>query len=200
MLGIRSTSTIGKFFAGIDIKRLNLKSLRKHIALVQQEPALFATSIYENILYGKDGTSEGEVIEAAKLANAHSFISALPEGYSTKVGERGVQLSGGQKQRVAIARAVLKNPEILLLDEATSALDVESERVVQQALQRLMRKRTTIIVAHRLSTIKNADQISVIESGKIIEQGTHSSLVENEDGAYFKLINLQQRQDPQHSQ
>lgn len=200
MLGIRSTSTIGKFFAGIDIKKLNLKSLRKHIALVQQEPALFATSIYENILYGKDGTSEGEVIEAAKLANAHSFISALPEGYSTKVGERGVQLSGGQKQRVAIARAVLKNPEILLLDEATSALDVESERVVQQALQRLMRKRTTIIVAHRLSTIKNADQISVIESGKIIEQGTHSSLVENEDGAYFKLINLQQRQDPQHSQ
>lgn len=200
MLGIRSTSTIGKFFAGIDIKRLNLKSLRKHIALVQQEPALFATSIYENILYGKDGASEGEVIEAAKLANAHSFISALPEGYSTKVGERGVQLSGGQKQRVAIARAVLKNPEILLLDEATSALDVESERVVQQALQRLMRKRTTIIVAHRLSTIKNADQISVIESGKIIEQGTHSSLVENEDGAYFKLINLQQRQDPQHSQ
>lgn len=200
MLGIRSTSTIGKFFAGIDIKKLNLKSLRKHIALVQQEPALFATSIYENILYGKDGASEGEVIEAAKLANAHSFISALPEGYSTKVGERGVQLSGGQKQRVAIARAVLKNPEILLLDEATSALDVESERVVQQALQRLMRKRTTIIVAHRLSTIKNADQISVIESGKIIEQGTHSSLVENEDGAYFKLINLQQRQDPQHSQ
>lgn len=200
MLGIRSTSTIGKFFAGIDIKKLNLKSLRKHIALVQQEPALFATSIYENILYGKDGTSEGEVIEAAKLANAHSFISALPEGYSTKVGERGVQLSGGQKQRVAIARAVLKNPEILLLDEATSALDVESERVVQQALQRLMTKRTTIIVAHRLSTIKNADQISVIESGKIIEQGTHSSLVENEDGAYFKLINLQQRQDPQHSQ
>lgn len=200
MLGIRSTSTIGKFFAGIDIKKLNLKSLRKHIALVQQEPALFATSIYENILYGKDGASEGEVIEAAKLANAHSFISALPEGYSTKVGERGVQLSGGQKQRVAIARAVLKNPEILLLDEATSALDVESERVVQQALQRLMTKRTTIIVAHRLSTIKNADQISVIESGKIIEQGTHSSLVENEDGAYFKLINLQQRQDPQHSQ
>lgn len=193
--------TAGKVMVdGIDIKRLNLKSLRKHIALVQQEPALFATSIYENILYGKDGASEGEVIEAAKLANAHSFISALPEGYSTKVGERGVQLSGGQKQRVAIARAVLKNPEILLLDEATSALDVESERVVQQALQRLMRKRTTIIVAHRLSTIKNADQISVIESGKIIEQGTHSSLVENEDGAYFKLINLQQRQDPQHSQ
>jgi ATP-binding cassette subfamily B (MDR/TAP) protein 1 len=170
-----------------------VKSLRKHIGLVQQEPALFATSIYENILYGKEGASEAEVIEAAKLANAHSFISSLPEGYSTKVGERGVQLSGGQKQRVAIARAVLKNPEILLLDEATSALDVESERIVQQALDRLMRNRTTVVVAHRLSTIKNADQISIIQEGKIIEQGTHSSLVENKDGAYFKLVRLQQQ-------
>ncbi|GMP95459.1 hypothetical protein CsSME_00044503 [Camellia sinensis var. sinensis] len=177
-----------------DIKKLKLKSLRKHIGLVQQEPALFATSIYENILYGREGASEAEVIEAAKLANAHSFISALPEGYSTKVGERGVQLSGGQKQRVAIARAVLKNPAILLLDEATSALDVESERVVQQALDRLMKNRTTVMVAHRLSTIKNADQISVLQDGKIIEQGTHSSLVENKDGAYFKLISLQQQQ------
>ncbi|KAK1378995.1 ABC transporter B family member 2-like [Heracleum sosnowskyi] len=129
---------------GKDIRKLKLKSLRKHIGLVQQEPALFATSIYENILYGKEGASEGEVIEAAKLANAHSFISALPEGYSTKVGERGVQLYGGQKQRVAIARAVLKNPAILLLDEATSALDVESERVVQATLDRLMQNRTII--------------------------------------------------------
>ncbi|KAI7994177.1 ABC transporter B family member 2 [Camellia lanceoleosa] len=177
-----------------DIKKLKLKSLRKHIGLVQQEPALFATSIYENILYGREGASEAEVIEAAKLANAHSFISALPGGYSTKVGERGVQLSGGQKQRVAIARAVLKNPAILLLDEATSALDVESERVVQQALDRLMKNRTTVMVAHRLSTIKNADQISVLQDGQIIEQGTHSSLVENKDGAYFKLISLQQQQ------
>lgn len=154
---------------------------------------MFATSIYENILYGKEGASEGEVIEAAKLANAHSFISALPEGYSTKVGERGVQLSGGQKQRVAIARAVLKNPAVLLLDEATSALDMESERVVQQALDRLMQNRTTIVVAHRLSTIKNADQISVLLDGKIVEQGTHSSLVENKDGAYLRLISLQQQ-------
>ncbi|RDX99582.1 ABC transporter B family member 10, partial [Mucuna pruriens] len=179
---------------GKDITKLNLKSLRKHIGLVQQEPALFATSIYENILYGKEGASDSEVIEAAKLANAHTFISGLPEGYSTKVGERGVQLSGGQRQRVAIARAVLKNPEILLLDEATSALDVESERVVQQALDRLMQNRTTVIVAHRLSTIRNADQISVLQDGKIIEQGTHSSLIENTNGAYFKLINLQQQQ------
>ncbi|TYJ06292.1 hypothetical protein E1A91_A12G223500v1 [Gossypium mustelinum] len=187
--------TAGKVMIdGRDIRKLKLKSLRKHIGLVQQEPALFATSIYENILYGKEGASESEIIEAAKLANAHGFISSLPEGYSTKVGERGVQLSGGQKQRVAIARAVLKNPEILLLDEATSALDVESERVVQQALDRLMRNRTTVMVAHRLSTIKNADQISVIQGGRIIEKGSHSSLIENKEGPYFKLINLQQQQ------
>ncbi|KAL8552874.1 hypothetical protein ACS0TY_001523 [Phlomoides rotata] len=186
--------TSGKIMIdGKDIKKLKLKTVRKYIGLVQQEPALFATSIYENILYGKEGATEGEIIEAAKLANAHSFISALPEGYSTRVGERGVQLSGGQKQRVAIARAILKNPSILLLDEATSALDVESERVVQQALDRLMRNRTTVMVAHRLSTIKNADQISVLQDGKIIEQGTHSSLVENKDGAYYNLINLQRQ-------
>jgi len=184
-----------QFFVGKDIKRVKLKSLRKHVGLVQQEPALFATSIYENILYGKDGATESEVLEAAKLANAHSFISALPEGYNTKVGERGVQLSGGQKQRVAIARAILKNPAILLLDEATSALDMESERVVQQALDRLMKSRTTVMVAHRLSTIKNADRISVIQDGKIIEQGTHASLTENKKGAYYKLIKLQQQQD-----
>lgn len=187
--------TAGKVMIdGKDIKRLRLKSLRKHIGLVQQEPALFATTIYENIVYGKDGATESEVLEAAKLANAHSFISALPEGYNTKVGERGVQLSGGQKQRVAIARAILKNPAILLLDEATSALDVESERVVQQALDRLMKNRTTVMVAHRLSTIKNADRISVIQDGKIIEQGTHASLVESKHGAYYKLIKLQQQQ------
>ncbi|KAL2344233.1 hypothetical protein Fmac_005518 [Flemingia macrophylla] len=179
---------------GKDIKKVNLKSLRKHIGLVQQEPTLFSSSIYENIVYGKEGGSEAEVIEAAKLANAHSFISALPEGYSTKVGERGVQLSGGQKQRVAIARAIMKNPEILLLDEATSALDLDSERVVQQALDKLMQNRTTIIVAHRLSTIRNADQIAVLEDGKIIERGTHSRLVENTAGAYYKLVSLQQQQ------
>ncbi|KAB1209235.1 ABC transporter B family member 2 [Morella rubra] len=187
--------TAGKVMIdGKDIKKLKLKSLRKHIGLVQQEPALFATSIYENIVYGKEGCSEAEVIEASKLANAHSFISSLPEGYSTKVGERGVQLSGGQRQRVAIARAILKNPEILLLDEATSALDVEAERVVQHALDRLMKNRTTVMVAHRLSTIKHADQISVLQDGKIIEQGTHSSLIESKSGAYYKLINIQQQQ------
>jgi ATP-binding cassette subfamily B (MDR/TAP) protein 1 len=188
---------MNQILTGKDITRINMKSLRKHIGLVQQEPALFATSIYENILYGKEGASDSEVIEAAKLANAHNFISGLPEGYSTKVGERGVQLSGGQRQRVAIARAVLKNPEILLLDEATSALDVESERIVQQALDRLMQNRTTVMVAHRLSTIRNADQISVLQDGKIIEQGTHSSLIENKNGPYYKLVNLQQQQHHQ---
>ncbi|CAN6461005.1 unnamed protein product [Victoria cruziana] len=182
---------------GKDIRQLNLKSLRCHIGLVQQEPALFATSIYENILYGRDGATEAEVIRAARLANADSFISGLPEGYATRVGERGVQLSGGQKQRIAIARAVLKNPAILLLDEATSALDAESERVVQQALDRLMKNRTTVIVAHRLSTIQNANVISVLQDGKIIEQGDHSSLVEKKDGPYFKLISLQQQKQHQ---
>ncbi|ESQ35784.1 hypothetical protein EUTSA_v10009914mg [Eutrema salsugineum] len=191
--------TAGKIMIdGKDIKSLRLKSLRRHIGLVQQEPALLATTIYENILYGKEGASESEVMEAAKLANAHSFISSLPEGYLTKVGERGIQMSGGQRQRIAIARAVLKSPEILLLDEATSALDVESERVVQEALDRLMMNRTTVVVAHRLSTIKNSDMISVIQEGKIIEQGSHNSLVENENGPYSKLINLQQQLQPQH--
>jgi len=134
------------------------------------------------------------VIEAATLANAHAFISSLPEGYQTKVGERGVQLSGGQKQRIAIARAIVKDPAILLLDEATSALDVESERVVQQALDRVMRSRTTVMVAHRLSTIKNADVISVLQDGKIVEQGAHQQLIENRNGAYHKLVSLQQQQ------
>ncbi len=134
---------------GKDIRTVKLRQLRQHIGLVQQEPSLFATTIYENILYGREGASESEVINAAKAANAHNFISALPNGYKTAVGERGVQLSGGQKQRVAIARAVLKDPAILLLDEATSALDSESEQVVQAALDSLMRGRTTVLIAHR---------------------------------------------------
>ncbi|KAM0935671.1 putative ABC-type xenobiotic transporter [Dioscorea sansibarensis] len=185
--------TAGKVMVdGRDIREFKLQSLRNHIGLVQQEPALFATTIYENILYGKDDASEAEVVEAAKISNAHSFISALPEGYSTMVGERGVQLSGGQKQRIAIARAIIKNPAILLLDEATCALDVESENVVQQALDIVMRERTTIMVAHRLSSVRNADIISVLQDGKIIEQGNHKTLVEHRSGAYYKLIRLQQ--------
>ncbi|KAJ0968076.1 hypothetical protein J5N97_024993 [Dioscorea zingiberensis] len=185
--------TAGKVMIdGKDISKFQLKSLRKHISLVQQEPALFATTIYDNILYGKVDASEAEVVEAAKLANADSFISALPEGYSTKVGERGVQLSGGQKQRIAIARAIIRNPAILLLDEATSALDVESENIVQQALDRVMQTRTTVMVAHRLSTVQNADIISVLQDGKVIEQGNHATLIERKNGAYYKLISLQQ--------
>ncbi|MCO5550177.1 hypothetical protein L7F22_003659 [Adiantum nelumboides] len=177
---------------GKDIRKLHLKSLRQHIGLVQQEPALFATTIYDNILYGREAAKSAEVEEAAKAANAHSFITALPEGYATKVGERGVQLSGGQKQRVAIARAVLKDPAILLLDEATSALDAESEKVVQEALDRLMRRRTTVLVAHRLSTIRNASLIAVIQEGKIVEQGSHNELMKSSDGPYARLVNIQQ--------
>ncbi|XP_011008935.1 PREDICTED: ABC transporter B family member 19 [Populus euphratica] len=176
---------------GKDIRRLNLKSLRLKIGLVQQEPALFAASIFDNIAYGKDGATEAEVIEAARAANVHGFVSALPDGYETPVGERGVQLSGGQKQRIAIARAVLKDPAILLLDEATSALDAESECVLQEALERLMRGRTTVLVAHRLSTIRGVDSIGVVQDGRIVEQGSHSELVSRPDGAYFRLLQLQ---------
>ncbi|KAF9595279.1 hypothetical protein IFM89_038414, partial [Coptis chinensis] len=176
---------------GKDIRRLNLKSLRLKIGLVQQEPALFAASIFENIAYGKDGATEAEVIEAARAANVHGFVSALPNGYKTPVGERGVQLSGGQKQRIAIARAVLKGPAILLLDEATSALDAESECVLQEALERLMKGRTTVLVAHRLSTIRGVDSIGVVQDGHIVEQGSHAELVSRADSAYSRLLQLQ---------
>lgn len=176
---------------GKDIRRLNLKSLRLKIGLVQQEPALFAANIFDNIAYGKEGATEAEVIEAARTANVHGFVSALPDGYKTPVGERGVQLSGGQKQRIAIARAVLKDPAILLLDEATSALDPESECVLQEALERLMRGRTTVLVAHRLSTIRGVDSIGVVQDGRIVEQGSHAELVSRPEGAYSRLLQLQ---------
>eukprot|EP00475_Leptophrys_vorax_P021218 TRINITY_DN2894_c1_g1_i1.p1 TRINITY_DN2894_c1_g1~~TRINITY_DN2894_c1_g1_i1.p1 ORF type:complete len:1196 (-),score=184.34 TRINITY_DN2894_c1_g1_i1:1134-4307(-) len=177
---------------GKDIKSLHLRSLRSFVGLVSQEPALFAVSIRENILYGREGATEAEIVEAAKAANAHNFISSLPNGYDTEVGERGTQLSGGQKQRIAIARAVLKNPAILLLDEATSALDAESERVVQEALDRLMVGRTTVVIAHRLSTIRNADLIAVVQGGKIVEKGTHDTLFADQTSAYHALVRLQQ--------
>jgi ATP-binding cassette subfamily B (MDR/TAP) protein 1 len=177
---------------GKDIKKLNLRSLRQHLALVQQEPALFATTIYENIKYGSDNASEAEVIAAAKAANAHGFITSFPQGYKAEVGERGMQLSGGQKQRVAIARAVLKNPAILLLDEATSALDAESEKVVQNALDRLMKGRTTVVVAHRLSTIHGADNIAVLQDGQVVEHGNHRHLISKPAGIYAQLVSLQQ--------
>ncbi|XP_058115513.1 putative multidrug resistance protein [Magnolia sinica] len=177
---------------GINIQRLQLKWLRSQMGLVSQEPALFAISIKENILFGKEDATMEEVIAAAKAANAHDFISQLPLGYDTQVGERGVQMSGGQKQRIAIARAVLKAPRILLLDEATSALDSESERIVQEALDMAAVGRTTIMIAHRLSTIRNADLIAVVQSGEVMETGSHDALIQNEDGLYTSLIRHQQ--------
>jgi ABC-type multidrug transport system fused ATPase/permease subunit len=161
------------------------------MAIVPQDILLFGGSIKENIAYGKPKATHEEIMEAAKKANAHDFIMSFPEQYETIVGERGVQLSGGQRQRVAIARAVLKNPVILILDEATSSLDSESERLVQDALEKLMVGRTSFVIAHRLSTIKNADQILVLENGEIIEKGAHLDLIENENGLYRKLIQLQ---------
>jgi ATP-binding cassette subfamily B (MDR/TAP) protein 1 len=177
---------------GKDIRKYNLKSLRRHISVVPQEPCLFATTIYENIAYGHDSATEAEIIEAATLANAHKFISSQPDGYKTFVGERGIQLSGGQKQRIAVARAFLRKAELMLLDEATSALDAESERSVQEALDRASTGKTTIIVAHRLSTIRNANVIAVIDDGKVAEQGSHSQLMKNhQDGIYARMIQLQ---------
>ncbi|MCD7468272.1 mitochondrial metallopeptidase [Datura stramonium] len=177
---------------GKDIRKYNLKSLRRHIAVVPQEPCLFATTIYENIAYGHESATEAEITEAATLANAHKFISELTDGYKTFVGERGVQLSGGQKQRIAIARAFLRKAELMLLDEATSALDAESERCVQEALDRACAGKTTIVVAHRLSTIRNAHVIAVIDDGKVAEQGSHSHLLKNySDGIYARMIQLQ---------
>ncbi|XP_059632044.1 ABC transporter B family member 11-like isoform X1 [Cornus florida] len=177
---------------GINLKEFQLWWIRGKIGLVSQEPVLFTSSIKDNISYGKDGATIEEIKAAAKLANVAKFIDKLPEGLDTQVGEHGTQLSGGQKQRIAIARAILKDPRILLLDEATSALDVESERVVQEALDRVMINRTTVIVAHRLSTVKNADMIAVIHQGKIVEKGSHSELLQDPEGAYCQLIRLQE--------
>ncbi|KAF3524829.1 hypothetical protein F2Q69_00049730 [Brassica cretica] len=176
---------------GVEIKTLQLKWLRQQTGLVSQEPVLFNETIRANIAYGKGGdASETEIISAAELSNAHGFISGLQQGYETMVGERGVQLSGGQKQRVAIARAIVKDPKVLLLDEATSALDAESERVVQDALDRVMVNRTTVVVAHRLSTIKNADVIAVVKNGVIVEKGKHDTLISIKDGVYASLVQL----------
>lgn len=175
---------------GIDIKTVTLDSLRKQIGIVPQETVLFNGSVYDNILYGDLEGSEDEVFAAAKAANAHEFIIHMPEGYSTQIGERGSKLSGGQRQRIAIARAILKNPRVLILDEATSALDTESEKLVQEALDKLMVGRTSFVIAHRLSTVLRADQILVMEQGQIIERGTHSELL-NLGGLYSKLYHVQ---------
>ncbi len=179
---------------GMNIKGITFESLRKNIGIVQQDIYLFNASMRDNILYGRLDATEQEIIEAAKRANIHDYIMSLEHGYDTVIGERGVRLSGGQKQRLCIARVFLKNPPILILDEATSALDNTTEILIQQALDELCRGRTTIVVAHRLSTIKNADEIAVISDGKIVEQGDHNKLI-NENGIYADLYKLQFRQN-----
>ncbi|MBR3791287.1 MAG: ATP-binding cassette domain-containing protein, partial [Clostridia bacterium] len=179
---------------GENINNFTLESLRKNIGIVQQDIYLFNSSIKDNILYGNLDATDEEVIMAAKRANIHDYIMTLEKGYETQIGERGVKLSGGQKQRLSIARVFLKNPPILILDEATSALDNATEILIQSALDELCVGRTTIVVAHRLSTIKNADKIAVIDDGKMIEQGTHNELI-NQNGMYARLYNQQFRME-----
>ncbi len=175
---------------GTDVRDIKLKSLREHIGIVQQDVYLFVGTVYDNIRYGRPDATREEVIEAAKNANAHDFIMSLPNGYETDIGQRGIKLSGGQKQRLSIARVFLKNPPILIFDEATSALDNESEKVVQESLERLAENRTTFVIAHRLSTIKNAERILVLTDDGIEEEGTHEQLLEK-GGIYEKLYNMQ---------
>ena len=176
----------------IDIRELNVDDLRRNISIVLQDVFLFHGTVKENILFGNPQAIDEDIIEAAKIANAHEFIASLPEGYNTIIGERGVKLSGGQRQRISIARAVLKNTPILILDEATSSVDTETELLIQQALERLMKGRTTIIIAHRLSTIRNADKIVVLKGKEIVEQGKHAELIEN-DGLYKRLYTVQEK-------
>jgi ABC-type multidrug transport system fused ATPase/permease subunit len=180
---------------GVDIRDVKQQNLRSHIGIVLQDNILFSESARANILMGNPEASEAQMVEAAKAANAHDFISELPDGYDTELGERGVKLSGGQKQRIAIARVFLRNPGILILDEATSALDLESEHMIQESLARLTKNRTTIIVAHRLSTITHADKIVVMKEGRIVEMGKHEELLERQ-GIYYTLWNVQDFGEP----
>ncbi|HVX30138.1 MAG TPA: ABC transporter ATP-binding protein, partial [Nitrolancea sp.] len=175
---------------GYDVRRLNLEVLREQIGIVLQDTFLFSMSIGENIAYGRPDATREQIIAAAKAARIHDHIASLPDGYDTVVGERGVSLSGGQKQRVAIARALVMDPKILILDDATSSVDTETEYEIQQALQSAMRGRTTLVIAHRLLSLKNADEILVLEEGRIVERGTHQSLLERE-GAYARIYDLQ---------
>ena len=176
---------------GINVKNLRVKDLRSLMGNVNQEAILFNDTIFNNIAFGDKSATQEEVEAAARIANAHDFIMHTENGYQTVIGDRGCRLSGGQRQRISIARAILKNPSILILDEATSALDTESERLVQDALEKLMKDRTTIVIAHRLSTIVNADMICVLQDGKIVETGTHSELI-GLGGIYSRLVDMQQ--------
>jgi len=175
---------------GLNIKDCNLESIRDLMGNVNQEPILFNDNFYNNISFGVKNANEDSVRNAAKIANAHEFISATPNGYFTNIGDRGSKLSGGQRQRVSIARAILKNPPIMILDEATSALDTESERLVQDAIENLMKHRTSLVIAHRLSTVRNADLICVLHEGEIVERGKHDELIAL-NGYYAKLHKMQ---------
>jgi ATP-binding cassette subfamily B protein len=175
---------------GQDIRDVTLHSLREKIGMVMQDAILFGGSVRENILYGRRGATEEEMLEAARMAHVDEFVDELPKGYDTLIGERGVTLSGGQKQRLSIARAFLRDPEILILDEATSSLDSHAENVIQEALERLMKGRTTLVIAHRLATVVDCDRVIVIEDGRIVQQGTHDTLI-NEEGPYRALCEEQ---------
>jgi ATP-binding cassette subfamily B protein len=181
-------------FEGIDLRSLPLQELRRHIAFVPQQPTLFSANVWENLRYGQPDASKEEMLAATRDANAEEFLNKLPQGFDSFLGEQGVRLSGGQRQRLAIARAILRDPKLLLLDEATSALDAESERMVQEALLRLMQERTTIVIAHRLATVIHADQIAVMDQGRVVDLGTHQQLLHCSP-LYSRLAELQFRQE-----
>jgi ATP-binding cassette, subfamily B, bacterial len=176
---------------GVPMKNIKLDDLRRQFGIVLQEPFLFPGTIGENIAYAKPEASRIEIMKAGKAANAHEFILRFPDGYDTQVGERGVRLSGGERQRISIARAILHDPRILILDEATASVDTETEKQIQEAIQRLIKNRTTFAIAHRLSTLRNADRLLVIEKGKLTEMGTHDELMANDTGTFKKLVDMQ---------